>query len=249
MSIDYKAALAGVSGRDGTIATGNQTPLVSTGGASTYIKFVHPMIKDYEAIQQAYPGTTSADTVVVFDAEDPKDKYLVLPKPFKFWVTPYYHQFIAKSDSDGNLIAAEPPRRLARFGVDAAFKETIDAVIIVFADGNFYPARCRFKGPKASGFKTCLQATMELPEDKYITLTHTGRQGEPIQPKAKPNAKPGDPKPQPYRLFDTTTEGTTKPDLKLLTELAKDNEFIAELIEVATGWATERGEIIQLYPK
>lgn len=165
------------------------TPMVSSSPIKgAYVQHPHTSARNYAAIVAAFPkkARVGEDTPVLIDGT------VITPlTPFRFIMTPLFHQYDAMNDSNGNVVRTWPIGEGPGYNRDPqgeSSKEFVDAVIIALVEDSnsesdppaiaLYPARMRLSAGKTKMMKEAYEALagMDPKAKEFAALTKAGIQ-------------------------------------------------------------------------
>ena len=192
-----------------------------------YVQHPHVQARNFPAIQAVFGKTPCNEGTPVY-----VDGTTILKlQPFTFLMTPYYAQYHAEADMQGNYtqcfpITQQPPK---------GAREVIDSIVLCVFDGDgdapptVRPARMRLKSGKCQLLKTAYEAlaALDIKDKKLGALTKSG-----LAPynfltfDASYHTETGKVSKKAYYVANAAGEITTPELTKTLVALMKSQDFI-----------------------
>lgn len=204
-----------------------------------YVQHPHTSARNFAAIQAVFGRKPCNETTpVLIDAEN-----ITALEPLDFFMTPYYKQYHAEQDSQGNYTKCYP----ITSGAPKQAKECIDSLIIVRVGDQFVPARMRLKSGKCRLLTTAYDALTALdPADKKLIAL--GKLGLPaylfVHFTPTYTQEIGKVSKKPYIVAGSNPEATTPDVAKALVAAMKNPEFV-EAFNVAVEGYNETLAIVE----
>lgn len=206
-----------------------------------YVQHPHTSARNYAAIQAVFGRKPCDETTPVL-----VEANTITPlEPFDFFMTPYYKQYHAEIDAQGDYTKCHP----ISGGQPKGARECVDALVIVVAGDRFVPARMRLKSGKCRlmiGAYEALSA-MSTADKKYAPLAKLGLApynflhftASYTKEVAKASKKA-------YYVGISTPELTTTDTAKALAAAMKDQEFIAAFNVCVDGYEETKATVESL---
>jgi len=192
-----------------------------------YVQHPHVQARNFPAIQAVFGKSPCNEGTPVF-----VDGTTILKlQPFTFLMTPYYAQYHAEADMQGNYTQCFPITQQAPKGA----REVIDSVVLCVFEGDgdtpttVRPARMRLKSGKCQLLKSAYEALAALdPKDKKLAaLTKSGLAAYNFLTfTAGYHTETGKASKKAYYVATATAETTTPDLIKTLVALMKSQDFI-----------------------
>lgn len=213
--------------------------------SSQYVFFAHPRADKYGelCVKLQNPKLAEGSQILV----QAGDNYVHL-SPMRFMlVDKYVSQYWARLDARNTVLEASKSEV-------RAWREHIDAIILVFTKSGVEPARCTFRGPKATGARKLhaeiRQASLPGWDSKSAEHAHAAKLpqawtrvvgtialSEPIKPKGD------DPSKTPYTVADAVCKPISLAEYEALKKVWGDVEFKAKLAACAADLTARLNDV------